>query len=83
MNKAWTETNLNSSLTNQTKAFLANTNENNLGANEVKISKIFEWYKTDFTKKGTLISFIKKYSSAVIKDDAKVSYNEYNWSLNE
>lgn len=83
MNKAWTEDNLNSALTTQTKAFLANTTENTLGANEIKISKIFDWYNADFIKSGSLISFIKKFSAATINDNAKVTYNEYNWDLNE
>jgi hypothetical protein len=83
MNKAWTEDNLNSALTTQTKAFLANTTENTIGVNKVKLSKIFEWYNADFIKSGSLISFIKKYSAASINDDAKVTYNEYNWDLNE
>lgn len=83
MNKAWTEDNLNSSLTTQTKAFLANSTENQLSAKQVKLSKIFEWYNTDFTKNGSLISFINKYSSISVNENAKVSYNEYNWELNE
>lgn len=83
MNKAWTENNLNSALTIQTKAFLANTTENQLSAKQVKLSKIFEWYNADFTKNGSLISFINKYSSTSVNENAKVSYNEYNWQLNE
>lgn len=83
MNKAWTEDNLNSSLTTQTKAFLANSTENQLSAKQVKLSKIFEWYNVDFTDNGSLISFINKYSSTTVSDNAKVLYNEYNWELNE
>lgn len=83
LNQAYTEDNLNRKLTQQTKAFLANSSKNQLDKKKVKISKIFDWYKVDFTKNNDIIPFLKKYSDVEINDDAKVEYLEYNWNLNE
>lgn len=50
----------------------------------VEISKIFEWYNSDFTKGGSsLISWINKYRQMPIPDNYTLSYYEYDWSLNE
>ena len=83
MNKAWTEHNLDRSLTVQTKAFLANKEQNTIKENEVILSKIFEWYKSDFgTSNENIIQFINQYSSEKVNSKATVSFNEYDWTLN-
>lgn len=83
LNAAYTPNKLMSQLTNQAKLFLGNTSKNQLSASAAKISKIFEWYKEDFVAKGTLIDFLNQYSSVKIQGSAKVSYLDYDWSLNE
>lgn len=83
LNQAFTESNLNRKLTQLTKSFLNNKSKNVLEKKKVKISKIFEWYQTDFTKTGDIIPFIKEYTDIEINDNAKVEYLEYNWNLNE
>lgn len=84
LNRAWTEDNLQRYLTKQTKAFLANSSQNTLEADKVKLSKIFDWYKVDFgTSNEKIIQFINKYSSTTVNENATVSYNEYDWSLNK
>ena len=50
---------------------------------KVALSKIFDWYKGDFTQKGSVIDWINQYRKAKIPVDFKVEYYEYNWSLNE
>ena len=83
MNKAWTEDNIKRYLTKQTKAFIANTTENSISADKVELSKIFDWYKADFGGDNTkLIQFINKYSEVKINKNAAVTFNEYNWELN-
>lgn len=84
MNKAWTEDNIQRYLTKQTKAFIANTTENNISADKVELSKIFDWYKKDFGgDDAKLIQFINKYSDVQVNEGASVSFNEYNWELNK
>ena len=52
------------------------------GAKAAELSKIFDWYKDDFKEGGTL-AFINKRRSKPLPGDVKVSYQDYNWSLNE
>ena len=51
-------------------------------AKTAELSKIFDWYKDDF-KEGGAIAFINKRRSKPLPADAKISYQEYDWSLNE
>ncbi len=52
------------------------------GGNSAELSKIFDWYKDDF-KDGGPIDFINRRRSPPLPKDAKISYQEYDWSLNE
>lgn len=79
LNKAWTESNLESNLEKQTRSFIKNTSQNTISAKAITISKIFEWYAVDF---GDIITFLNKYSTTKINSGAKVNYKEYDWSLN-
>ena len=81
MNKAFTASSLNRYLDMQTTAFI-NSSENSITAENVEISKIFDWYKIDF-EKGDVIAFLNKYSTTPINADATVSYKTYNWELNK
>jgi Protein of unknown function, DUF547 len=51
---------------------------------KVELSKIFEWYKGDFTQGGkTALDWINQFRKEKIPLSYKVSFYEYNWSLNE
>ena len=51
---------------------------------KVELSKIFDWYKSDFTNKASsVIAYINQYRDEKIPEDYKVSYYEYDWSLNK
>jgi len=55
-----------------------------VGNGIVEISKIFEWYKDDFTSgSSTVLQFINSYRKTKIAATSKVTYYEYDWSLNE
>jgi len=82
LNEAYTAQKLETQLTKQTRAFLSNPAKNKIGANSVQLSKIFEWYKTDFTDKGSLIDYLNQYSDVKIAPNAKVSHLDYSWALN-
>ncbi len=79
-NRAFTAGNLESLLEKQTKKFVNNADFNTITADKVTVSKIFDWYGSDF---GDLKEFLNKYSTTPINADAVVDYTEYNWSLNE
>ena len=50
---------------------------------KVELSKIFDWYKRDFTENGkTLIQYINQYRENPIPSTFAVEFYEYDWSLN-
>ncbi len=50
---------------------------------QVQVSKIFDWYKGDFTKNNaSVLAFINQYRDKKIPDSYKVGYYEYDWQLN-
>ena len=52
-------------------------------AKTARLSKIFDWYKEDFAKEGGALAFINKRRSTPVPGDAKVTYQDYDWGLNE
>ncbi|MDA8692682.1 DUF547 domain-containing protein [Saprospiraceae bacterium] len=78
-NGAYSAGNLNTNMENSAKAFINNPTYNQISADKVVISNIFNWYGEDF---GNIIDFLNKYSDTKINSNAKVEYNEYNWKLN-
>ncbi|TXE06186.1 DUF547 domain-containing protein [Seonamhaeicola algicola] len=82
-NKAFTSKNLETQLTNATKAFLLDTSKNIISKNAIQISKIFQWFSKDFKTNGSLIDFLNTYSTVQISANAKKSFLDYNWNLNE
>ena len=82
-NEAFTASTLEQQLTNATKAFLSDSNRNSIKKNNVKLSKIFKWFKKDFEQNGSLLDFLNKYSEIKILENAKQSYLDYNWDLND
>jgi hypothetical protein len=55
----------------------------NAAAKSAELSKIFDWYKDDFKADGGALAFINKRRSTQIPADAKISYQDYDWGLNE
>lgn len=54
------------------------------GKKSVSVSKIFDWYKNDFTKGGlTVIEWINQFRKEKIPTTYRVEFYEYNWSLNQ
>lgn len=47
------------------------------------LSAIFDWYKDDFKTAGGVLAFINKRRSEPLPNDIKVTYQDYDWSLNE
>lgn len=81
-NVAFTEENIDDELTKLMKAFINDSSRNKITKKKVQISEIFNWFKDDFTKKGSVIDYLNKYSDTEIKANAKISYLKYDWSLN-
>ncbi|MFV8225602.1 DUF547 domain-containing protein [Christiangramia aquimixticola] len=82
LNEAYTPEKLEEQLEKVTAEFI-NSNENQITPDSVKLSSIFDWYKSDFTQNGSLIDYLNKYSEVRINSAARISYNDYNWALND
>lgn len=83
LNQAYTPQALEEQLTAQAKAFLADDFRNKISSQELQLSKIFSWFKGDFTKGQSLIAFLNQYAPVPIEEGASISYLEYDWSLND
>lgn len=82
-NFAFTEENIDAELERLMSVFINDSSRNKITQKKIQISKIFDWFKEDFTKNGSLIDYLNTYSSTKINKKAKVRFLEYNWSLNE
>ena len=83
LNEAFVPERLESQLTQAATAFINDPSRNLITANHAQISPIFSWFKEDFTKRSSIISFLNLYSKEKINPTAQISYLDYNWSLNE
>lgn len=84
LNEAYDAARLDTQLTNQTKVFLEDPSRNQLSARQPRLSMIFTWYAMDFNKDGnTVRNFVNQHTTTKIYDDAKISYLDYDWDLNE
>ena len=82
-NTAYTAEDLDTQLDTRAREFLADPQRNQVSADAPCLSKIFDWYGMDFPKKKHFIPYINQYSPVKISPKAKISYLDYNWSLNE
>ena len=82
-NYIFTEKNVDNKLEQAMKTFINDTSKNKISNNTLAISKVFDWYKEDFSYKTTLIEYINKYSTVKASDDATISYLPYDWTLND
>ncbi len=82
-NEAFTADNIDVQLTAQARAFINDKTKNNISPNDAQLSKIFSWFKSDFTKKTTLLEYINQFSDTKASSDAKVNSLDYDWGLNE
>ena len=84
ISKAYMPNTLDAQLEQQTILALNDPLFIRLNKNKVKISQIFEWYKSDFTQEGkSLVGFINQYRTVKLPEKVKVSFYPYNWALNE
>jgi hypothetical protein len=78
---------LDHQLTAATRAFLNDPQKNYLDGKKLYVSKIFKWFKEDFTS--GVVSFFIQFADEELKgklvenrDKIKVKHLDYDWSLN-
>lgn len=82
-NRAYVADQINQQLEYAAKVFINDERRNKIHSDQIKISKIFSWFKGDFTKSSNLITFLNQYSQTTIEPNASLDFLDYDWSLNE
>lgn len=77
-NEAFTAGKLERQLADQTKKFVNDPRYTKVDDNAVTVSKIFDWYGSDFAD---VKAFIGKYRN--VPAGAALKYSDYDWSLNK
>ncbi len=80
--EAYTGVELERQLEEQAYDFLQNARFNKISQQATQLSKIFDWFQSDFTRNGDLNSFIKPYNPD-FNPKLPLEFMEYNWDLNE
>lgn len=81
-NIAFTENNIAGELERLMKEFINDASKNKFTKESIQISPIFNWFEQDFTKNGSIITFLNSYLERKIAPKEKISYLKYNWNLN-
>jgi hypothetical protein len=81
--EAYRSEKLDEQLRDQAFRFINNDQKNVVNKDPLQISRIFFWYKKDFTSQGTLVDFIDGYTKIDIPEDVGIDFLKYDWSLNE
>lgn len=82
-NKAYVADELNLQLELASQKFI-NSDKNSIKQNQLKLSKIFKWYSSDFeVHSGSVIRFIQNYYSGRLSSNADLEYLNYSWALNK
>ncbi len=82
-NEAYQPDRLEAQLLDQAGYFINRSGKNHISADQLQLSRIFSWFKKDFTKKGNLIDFLNQYTEVKIRKDASIDHLGYDWRLNE
>ncbi|HET8860866.1 DUF547 domain-containing protein [Marivirga sp.] len=64
-----------------TRQFLQKTTKYDKSEDEVYVTTLFNWFKGDFSDKGGVIGFLRKYEVIPENADPKVNYKDYDWTL--
>lgn len=78
--------NLDAQLQDSMLSFLNDKTKNSYNKEKgiLTLSKIFDWFKSDFEKKsGTVIQFVQIGFQDTIPSDVDIEYSSYDWNLNE
>ncbi|NOQ71923.1 MAG: DUF547 domain-containing protein [Crocinitomix sp.] len=82
--EAFVGSRIDEQLDDQARYFINNKVKNDITKKCANLSKIFKWFKGDFTANGgSVVDFINKYSDVKITKKTKRNDLDYNWNLNE
>lgn len=81
--EAFVASKLDMQLDEQARDFINDLERNAISKDQVQVSKIFSWFKGDFTKAGSLREYLNQYSRVKIREKTKIKFMDYDWSLNQ
>ena len=84
LNEAFTAEKINEQLDRITREFI-NSDKNNISEESAQLSSILDWYEKDYLVHGigSLREYVNQYSDIKIREGAKITFEDYNWNLNE
>lgn len=82
-NEAFVAERIDAQLDEQARQFINDPVRNKIESDQVIISKIFSWFKGDFTENKTIVEYLNQYSKTKIDAEADVDHMDYLWSLND
>ncbi len=82
-NDPYSAAELEGQLEQQTRAYINSPRGVQVNKENVQLSKIFDWYKEDFGAGNAVLAFVNKRLAKPLPATAKISYQEYDWGLNE
>lgn len=83
LNTAFTADNMERLLEKAAVGFINDSKRNRYSDKGAEISKIFKWFKSDFTQNSDLLGYLNKYVKTPLVKDTDISYLDYDWSLND
>lgn len=83
LNEAYEGKQVQQQLEAQARDFINDKSRNKIAPNAAQLSQVFNWFRGDFTRQGTLTEFLNRYSTVKINRNARITYLEYNWNLND
>lgn len=81
--EAYTAEEVEEQLFDQANDFINDQTKNITGGADPSVSKIFRWYKGDFTDSTSLVEYLNQFSNDSISPDADVKFQDYDWQLND
>lgn len=83
-NEAFTAAKLEQQLDIVTRSFVNDPLRNRIKADRAELSAIFNWFGGDFKRDaGSVRAFVNKYAQIKVKDTGKITFMDYDWSLND
>ncbi len=67
----------------QATRFIHDSTKQRFSHEKAEISRIFDWFETDFTAEGSLINYLNRYMENKLPAHTKIHYLTYDWRLNE
>ncbi len=82
--EAYVAKKIDSQLDTAAKRFLSDKSRNKiLSKDKAKLSKIFSWFKGDFTKNKSLPAYISQFTDIELNADADLDFLDYDWRIND